>query len=311
MEEERLDLLRLVLAKLFSLEESCNQARARSAETCIKAVQMISKEEEVRIAVDSIKSRKVEEDDFEFSRLPTNYEQVVDRFNEYCDKHASHAEFDLDSARTIYYQMEGEIDEQDKVTLKELSDILTLSWNGEENDLGSFKEIVKLQKVRKLFSNVLSQYKRGGIFLMKRKGCEMVLKLLYILMEQIEKDDDVGNAISTLLLAQLLYVETEEGKRRVFIQQKAKESAFWKNKVLWGRTIEAAMNDETREKDKKTKEAFEAQRKFEMLEKLTEFIESMLQFDINVEDIKEVILHYAAKSKLPEEYKKLLIVSPS
>lgn len=310
MEEERLDLTQLVLAMLFSLEENCNQARTRSAETCVKAAQLISKEEEVRAAVENIESKKVEEDDLEFSRLPTNYEQVVDRFNEYCDKHSSYTEFDLDSARTIYYQVEGEINEQDKATLKELSDILTLSWNGEKSDLGSFKEIVKLQKVRKLFSNVLSQYKRGGIFLMKKKGCEVVLKLLYILMEQIEKDDDVGNAISTLLLAQLLYVESEETKERVFIQHKGREGTFWKNKVLWGRAIEAAMSDEARE-ETKSREAFEAQRKFETLQKLKGFVESMLQFDISVEDIREVVLHYAVKSKLSEEYKQILIVSLS
>jgi len=308
MEEERLGTLQILLTKLFQQEEICQKAGISSINSCKAAIQEISKEEEIKVFVTKMKEKKVEEDDLSFNRMATNYEQVIDRFNEYYDKNASFVDFDLDSARTIFYQLEGDIDEQDKVTLQELSDILKRCWEGKEGDIESFKETIKLQKARKLFSNLLNQYKKNRMFLMKKEGCKMILNLINILMQQIEKDDDIGNAINILLIIQLLYVETgilERGKQRVFIEQKSKESSFWRNKVLWGRAIEAAISDEAKNKEK----IFEAQRKFEVLEKLKGFIGTMLNFDISVENIREVIFNYASKYMLPEDYLKQLKVS--
>jgi DNA-binding transcriptional regulator YhcF (GntR family) len=307
MEEERLDMIQILLTKLFLQEEIYQKAGISSISNCKAAIQGISKEEEIKVFVNKMKEKRVEEDDLSFNRMTTNYEQVVDRFNEYCEKNTSFIDFDLDSARTIFYQLEGDINEQDKATLQELSDILRRCWEGKEGDIESFREMIKLQKARKLFSNALNQYKRNGVFLMKKEGCKMVLNLINILMQQIEKDDDIGSAINMLLMMQLLYVETgvlEGGKQRAFIEQKSKENSFWKNKVLWGRAIEAAVTDEAEAKgeEKKIKEIFEAQKKYEVLIKLKGFIEVMLHLDISKENVQEVILHYASKCMLPEDY---------
>ena len=298
-----------ILIKFFERESESEIARIASTNLCDYDIKNLSKDDFFNDLVELCNSHTNKITELEFEQRHTKYDEIIAKFDEHCAKKSPPNDFALESVKLEFIKMKMAEEEKGIPVSKDVKKILANSWEGKENieaDINTFKEIIKIQKGRESFIDALNQYKKSGLLLMKEAGYKNILKLIYLLMDQIEKDNDIGTALNMVLLSQVFYMDPGSAKsleakgKRIFIQLEMKRHSFWQNNILWERAITMCLKTEEIEK------LPENEKKQVILEKLNAFIENMLHFEISPDSVQEIIIHCAKSYGLPIDKLKVL-----
>jgi len=292
----------------MELQES-NSSNVRISTTTMSE---ISKEEEIKAIINTLKVNNVETEDISYVKASTKYERVFDKFYGHCSKGLAVNDFNLVEAVKSLSKEDSKKNEEELNKIKELRTIVSKSWEGKkltsaEND--SFVTITSAARGRKLFSNVLNEYRTNAIFTMSTEGYERLTHLLYNILYQIEKSNDVEAAMSVMILAQTFYIDNsllnEETKgEKIFLQCGIQKHSIWTKKSLWEQAIDTVIKQEIKGQDMgdETEEEKEMQKRNIIFGKLGAFANNMLYFDTDSKQVENVIIAYAKKSALCEPH---------
>ena len=187
-----------------------------------------------------------------------------------------------------------------------------------ENDIKNLYKLLNKHHNRSVCLQTLSHFRTLGKFSIPPKIFEIIEKCLLIIIDNVTKDEDYHMAKTVMVLSQT-YFKIDENNNKYYLQNIIKEHKLFKNLQFWEKSLDSSLKNEIN-RVKKIRNENEGDNK--LLEDENKIIEddievyndiafgqivstvnSMIDFDINKEYIKQIIEPKIVEYKLNENHK--------
>jgi len=323
IEENRVEKIKNCLEIYYKKENSYRPYVTLSSHELV--INQISKEFEISLIINEISKIKHISliEDPPFNRAVSKYNKILQKFEDYYIKGLPIDDFPLENARmspTNLLSTEP-LNEKEQIMQNSIINAVASSWDGnvlQPSELEAFKENMKEIKGRKFFAEALNLYRKNGIFSMKETGFSLIINLLCIALDKIEKDLDIENALNLMILSQTFYCEkvmpasagVESKTEKMYLQSGIQHYEFWRKKELWEKAIEILINEELQNTQilKESNEDKDIRISNIIFAKLGTVGHNMLIFGVSKEITEEIILNYAKLKNLSESQQNFLKV---
>ena len=236
------------------------------------------------------------------------------------------------------YKINFELEDEKRITNKIMSNLLCnieaidakdekenyIKENNEENNTNELKyvhenDIKQLYKLlnshhnRAVCLQALSHFRTSGKFCMPSKVFDIIGKCLLIIIDNVMKDEDYLKAKTAMILSQT-YFKIDEKYEKYYLQNTIKNNKLFSNMEFWEKTLDISLKNEiNRVKNIKNENEIHDENKNEIddigkyndiaFAQIVSLVNSMIDFDINIENIKTIIEPKIEEYKLDENHK--------
>ena len=167
--------------------------------------------------------------------------------------------------------------------------------------LNEFTNLIQTEQGRTHFTQALNYYRVQGIAMIPKEGYETLGDLIMRVLDEADKANDTNTPLRILILAQTYYAKiNNEHNKKVYLQQYIEKHIIWTKKEFWDKAISQMIIEESKVsllyKESENERAQRIQTL--ILGRLKTFAYEMIQFGMEVEQVKELITVYAEKSKV-------------
>ena len=182
-----------------------------------------------------------------------------------------------------------------------------------ENDIQQLYKLLDNHHNRAVCLQTISHFRTLGKFCIPPKVFDIIGKCLLIIMDNVIKDEDYRMAKTAMILSQT-YFKMDEKNEKYYLQNVIKDHKLFSNIQFWEKTLDTSLKNEiNRVKNIKKENEFKNEVKMEddNIEKyndiafgqIVSLVNSMIDFDINIEIIKKIIEPKIEEYKLNENHR--------
>ena len=182
-----------------------------------------------------------------------------------------------------------------------------------ENDIQQLYKLLDNHHNRAVCLQTISHFRTLGKFCIPPKVFDIIGKCLLIIMDNVIKDEDYRMAKTAMILSQT-YFKIDEKNEKYYLQNVIKDHKLFSNIQFWEKTLDNSLKNEiNRVKNIKKENEFKNEIKMEddNIEKyndiafgqIVSLVNSMIDFDINIEIIKKIIEPKIEEYKLNENHR--------
>jgi len=187
-----------------------------------------------------------------------------------------------------------------------------------ENDIKNLYKLLNKHHNRSVCLQTLSHFRTLGKFSIPPKIFEIIEKCLLIIIDNVTKDEDYYMAKTVMVLSQT-YFKTDENNNKYYLQNIIKEHKLFKNLQFWEKSLDSSLKKEINRVKKIRNENEDNNKPSGNENKIIEddieiyndiafgqivsAVNSMIDFDINKEYIKQIIEPKIVEYKLNENHK--------
>ena len=182
-----------------------------------------------------------------------------------------------------------------------------------ENDIQQLYKLLDNHHNRAVCLQTISHFRTLGKFCIPPKVFDIIGKCLLIIMDNVIKDEDYRMAKTAMILSQT-YFKMDEKNEKYYLQNVIKDHKLFSNIQFWEKTLDNSLKNEiNRVKNIKKENEFKNEIKIEddNIEKyndiafgqIVSLVNSMIDFDINIEIIKKIIEPKIEEYKLNENHR--------
>ena len=187
-----------------------------------------------------------------------------------------------------------------------------------ENDIKNLFKLLNKHHNRAVCLQTLSHFRTLGKFSIPSKIFEIIEKCLLIILDNVIKDEDYHMAKTAMVLSQT-YFKKDENNNKYYLQNKIKEHKLFKNLQFWEKSLDISLKNEInrvkniRKENETNNKLISEQNKIieDDIEiyndiafgQIVSAVNSMIEFDINKENIKKIIEPKIVEYKLNENHK--------
>jgi len=187
-----------------------------------------------------------------------------------------------------------------------------------ENDIKHLYKLLNKHHNRAVCLQTLSHFRTLGKFSIPSKIFEIIEKCLLIIIDNVIKDEDYHMAKTAMVLSQT-YFKIDENHNKYYLQNIIKEHKLFKNLQFWEKSLDSSLkneinrvknirkeneinNDLNSEQNKIIEDDIEIYNDI-AFGQIVSTVNSMIEFDINKESIKQIIEPKIVEYKLNENHK--------
>ena len=182
-----------------------------------------------------------------------------------------------------------------------------------ENDIQQLYKLLDNHHNRAVCLQTISHFRTLGKFCIPPKVFDIIGKCLLIIMDNVIKDEDYRMTKTAMILSQT-YFKIDEKNEKYYLQNVIKDHKLFSNIQFWEKTLDNSLKNEiNRVKNIKKENEFKNDIKIEddNIEKyndiafgqIVSLVNSMIDFDINIEIIKKIIEPKIEEYKLNENHR--------
>ncbi len=175
------------------------------------------------------------------------------------------------------------------------------------DELLDLKTLLDVHENRIVFAQKLSDYRALGKFYLCHQDYALISKFFNVILDKVKRDLDYHSAEMVIILSQTYFIE--EGDKKKYIQENIKNNALLKDKAFWEEFLCYSINKEimkTLNRDDKKRESKQhSDVKFSnvVFSQLLTLIDNMYEFNVDSNDIKEILGPKISYYKLTEALK--------
>ena len=187
-----------------------------------------------------------------------------------------------------------------------------------ENDIKHLYKLLNKHHNRAVCLQTLSHFRTLGKFSIPSKIFEIIEKCLLIILDNVIKDEDYHMAKTAMVLSQT-YFKIDENHNKYYLQNIIKEHKLFKNLQFWEKSLDSSLKNEINRvknirKENETNNNLNSEQN-KIIEddieiyndiafgQIVSTVNSMIEFDINKESIKQIIEPKIVEYKLNENHK--------
>ena len=187
-----------------------------------------------------------------------------------------------------------------------------------ENDIKHLYKLLNKHHNRAVCLQTLSHFRTLGKFSIPSKIFEIIEKCLLIIIDNVIKDEDYHMAKTAMVLSQT-YFKIDENHNKYYLQNIIKEHKLFKNLQFWEKSLDSSLKNEINRvknirKENETNNNLNSEQN-KIIEddieiyndiafgQIVSTVNSMIEFDINKESIKQIIEPKIVEYKLNENHK--------
>ena len=182
-----------------------------------------------------------------------------------------------------------------------------------ENDIKQLYKLLNNHHNRAVCLQTISHFRTSGKFCIPPKVFDIIGKCLLIIIDNVIKDEDYKMAKTAMILSQT-YFKMDDKNEKYYLQNVIKDHKLFSNNEFWEKTLDNSLKNEiNRVKNIKKENEFknEINIEDENIEKyndiafgqIVSLVNSMIDFDINIEIIKKIIEPKIEEYKLNENHR--------
>ena len=182
-----------------------------------------------------------------------------------------------------------------------------------ENDIQQLYKLLDNHHNRAVCLQTISHFRTLGKFCIPPKVFDIIGKCLLIIMDNVIKDEDYRMAKTAMILSQT-YFKMDEKNEKYYLQNVIKDHKLFSNIQFWEKTLDDSLKNEiNRVKNIKKENEFKNEIKIEddntekyndiAFGQIVSLVNSMIDFDINIEIIKKIIEPKIEEYKLNENHR--------
>lgn len=140
---------------------------------------------------------------------------------------------------------------------------------------------------------------------MKDKAFASLAELLYLTMDQIQREEDIDSALTLMILSQTYFTDQKNAEgihEKIFLQVALQKHPYWQNVGLWDKAIKGAILDELGPQKFESEEDRKMREQNVVFGKLGTFSHNMLQFGIPKQVVETMIFGFAQDRQLPAPF---------
>ena len=213
---------------------------------------------------------------------------------------------------------------KDAINNKENNDEENKNTNSElkyvhENDIKLLYKLLDKHHNRAVCLQTISHFRTSGKFCIPPKVYDIIGKCLSIIIDTVTRDEDYHIAKTAIILSQT-YFKMDENNNRYYLQNVIKNHKLLNTNQFWEKTLDISLKNEVnrvkhlkKEDDTNTENNKEddKNKKEDDIEKyndiafgqIVSLVNSMIEFDINIDDIKKIIEPKIEEYKLNENHR--------
>ena len=177
--------------------------------------------------------------------------------------------------------------------------------NVHENDINQLYTLLDKHNNRVVFLQTISQFRTSGKYCLPQKVFDIISYCLFIIINTIMRDEDYHCAKSTIILSQTYFYLKDN--KRVYLHNLIKKHKLFFNLEFWKNTLEISIKKEIiraqiyekkKNKIKNKSDNIEIENEKEInyekysdiaFGQIASITNSMIDFDINIKDIRSII----------------------
>ena len=189
-----------------------------------------------------------------------------------------------------------------------------------ENDINHLYNLLDKHINRVIFLQTISQFRTSGKYCLPKKVFDIICNCLLIIINTILRDEDYHCAKTTIILSQTYFCKQDN--KRLYLHTLIKKHKLFYNLEFWSKILEISIKKEiiraqkieTQQKNKKIKnksENIENEKEKDFnyekyadiaFGQIASITNSMIDFDINIKDIRSIIEPKENLYKLNQNY---------
>ena len=208
-------------------------------------------------------------------------------------------------------------EKENNIDNKEINDLSEKNNNElkyvHENDIKQLYKLLNNHHNRAVCLQTISHFRTSGKFCIPPKVFDIIGKCLLIIIDNVIKDEDYKMAKTAMILSQT-YFKMDGKNEKYYLQNVIKDHKLFSNNEFWEKTLDNSLKNEiNRVKNIKKENEFknEINIEDENIEKyndiafgqIVSLVNSMIDFDINIEIIKKIIEPKIEEYKLNENHR--------
>ena len=208
-------------------------------------------------------------------------------------------------------------EKENNIDNKEINDLSEKNNNElkyvHENDIKQLYKLLNNHHNRAVCLQTISHFRTSGKFCIPPKVFDIIGKCLLIIIDNVIKDEDYKMAKTAMILSQT-YFKMDDKNEKYYLQNVIKNHKLFSNNEFWEKTLDNSLKNEiNRVKNIKKENEFknEINIEDENIEKyndiafgqIVSLVNSMIDFDINIEIIKKIIEPKIEEYKLNENHR--------
>ena len=208
-------------------------------------------------------------------------------------------------------------EKENNIDNKEINDLSEKNNNElkyvHENDIKQLYKLLNNHHNRAVCLQTISHFRTSGKFCIPPKVFDIIGKCLLIIIDNVIKDEDYKMAKTAMILSQT-YFKMDDKNEKYYLQNVIKDHKLFSNNEFWEKTLDNSLKNEiNRVKNIKKENEFknEINIEDENIEKyndiafgqIVSLVNSMIDFDINIEIIKKIIEPKIEEYKLNENHR--------
>ena len=205
-------------------------------------------------------------------------------------------------------EKENNIDNKESTESPEIKNNELLKYV-HENDIKQLYKLLNNHHNRAVCIQTLSHFRTSGKFCIPPKVFDIIGKCLLIIIDNVIKDEDYSMTKTAMILSQT-YFKMDEKNERYYLQNVIKNHKLFSNMQFWENALDISLKNEIK-RVKNIKNGNENKIENDDIEKyndiafgqIVSLVNSMIDFDINKENIKKIIEPKIEEYKLNEGHK--------
>ena len=208
-------------------------------------------------------------------------------------------------------------EKENNIDNKEINDLSEKNNNElkyvHENDIQQLYKLLNNHHNRAVCLQTISHFRTSGKFCIPPKVFDIIGKCLLIIIDNVIKDEDYKMAKTAMILSQT-YFKMDDKNEKYYLQNVIKDHKLFSNNEFWEKTLDNSLKNEiNRVKNIKNENEFKNEINIEddNIEKyndiafgqIVSLVNSMIDFDINIEIIKKIIEPKIEEYKLNENHR--------
>ena len=208
-------------------------------------------------------------------------------------------------------------EKENNIDNKEINDLSEKNNNElkyvHENDIQQLYKLLNNHHNRAVCLQTISHFRTSGKFCIPPKIFDIIGKCLLIIIDNVIKDEDYKMAKTAMILSQT-YFKMDDKNEKYYLQNVIKDHKLFSNNEFWEKTLDNSLKNEiNRVKNIKNENEFKNEINIEddNIEKyndiafgqIVSLVNSMIDFDINIEIIKKIIEPKIEEYKLNENHR--------
>ena len=186
-----------------------------------------------------------------------------------------------------------------------------------ENDIKQLYKLLEKHHNRAVCLQTLSHFRTLGKFSMPSNVFEIIEKCLLIIIDNVTIDEDYHMAKTAMVLSQT-YFKIDENNNRYYLQNKIKNHKLFRNPQFWEKSLDISLKNEInrsknikKENEINNNKVNDNKPEDDNIEKYNDIafgqivstVNTMIDFDININIIKQIIEPKIEEYKLNENHK--------